>query len=217
LELHQQVTDLKIILARHGDAKNTAGKFHGMKDEPITSKGRSEAYQLAKELKQYHATMIYYSPLSRTRDTAKILGSELAIPTREAPELKPLDNGQFTGKHINKTSIEMLKHYLNNPDVTIPGGQSVNDWARQYLPFFERLFKRKSYKNSSDNTIIFMTHGRNIILTNAYLHGSGLAPNFDKALLVDNKLTTEHGGYAVATPPDKFQIIDSKPTVAGTS
>jgi broad specificity phosphatase PhoE len=201
---------MRIILARHGDAVNSTGKFHGLKDEPITSKGREETYRLAEQLEQYGATMIYYSPLSRNRDTAKILSEELDIPMRVAPELKPLDSGDFEGKSI-KTHLDDFKHYLNNPSEKIPGGQSVNSWARQYLPFFEQYLR-----NKSDETVIFVTHGRNIILSSAYMKKGNLAPDFDKHVLTDNKITTEHGGYAIANG-NQFKIIDTKKVAAGLS
>jgi broad specificity phosphatase PhoE len=201
---------MRIVLGRHGDAANTKGKFHGLKDEPLTSSGRQEAYALAKELKQYHAEIIYYSPLSRCRDTAKILSTELGLPMKAAPPLKPLDSGKFVGKPID-SHIKEFKYYLNNPSEKIPGGQSVNDWAKQYLPFFEQYLRSKS-----KDTVIFVTHGRNIILSDAYMKKGNLAPDFDKHTLADNKKTTEHGGYAIADK-NHFEIIDAKATVAGTS
>lgn len=202
---------MKIILARHGDAVNSSGKFHGLVDEPITSKGREEAYKLAKELKDQDAQMIYYSPLSRTRDTAKILSEELGITRKKSDALKPLDLGSFVGKPIDKY-LDSVKHYLSHTDENFPNGQSVNDWAAQYLPFFERY-----YRNKSNQTIIFMTHGRNILLSKAYILGGKLAPSFDKQVLTDNKDTTEHGGYAIAEPPNSFKIINAKHVMAGQS
>jgi broad specificity phosphatase PhoE len=201
---------MTVILARHGDASNSHGKFHGLKDEPLTSKGRSETYQLAKELKQYKATMIYYSPLKRNRDSAKILSSELGIPARAAPQLKPLDSGIFDGKSTEHHADD-FRHYLQNPNEKIPGGQSVNDWAAQYLPFFEHYLN-----NKSDQTVIFVTHGRNIVLSKAYMRSSGVAPQFDKRVLVDNKTSTEHSGYALAHG-NHFEIIDSKRVSTGMS
>jgi len=201
---------MKIILARHGDAVNSDGKFHGIDDKPLTSEGRSEVYATAKELRQYHPTMIYYCPTQRTRETATILANELNIPRKKSDALLPLDLGTFVGKDSEKF-LSAIKHYLTNPEEKIPGGQSVNDWAKQYLPFFE-----KAFLNKSRDAIIFVTHGRNILLTKAYLSQDKLAPNFDKDVLLDSKTSTEHGGYALVDNKG-FRIMDPKKVIAGQS
>src|SRR5689334_9276344 len=127
---------MKIILARHGDAVNSDGKFHGLEDKPLTSEGRIECYALAKELKKYHATIIYYCPTKRAQETAKILSDELGIVHKKSDALKPLDLGTFVGKPIDKY-LDNVRYYLTNTSTKIPNGQSVDDWAAQYLPFFE--------------------------------------------------------------------------------
>lgn len=203
---------MRIILARHGDAQNSTGKFHGLEDEPITSKGREESYKLANELKQYNPKMIYYSPLSRTRDTASIISDELNIPKKANDNLLPLDLGNFVGKPVDKYRNQ-VKYYLSNPDKKIPGSrESVNDWAGNYLPLFEQYFRHKS-----PETIIFMTHGKNILLSKGYIDKGNLAPDYDKNILTNNNESTEHGGYAIATPPDDFEIVTPKKVAAGTS
>jgi alpha-ribazole phosphatase len=204
---------MKIVLARHGDATNQEGKFHGLIDYPLTEKGRETSYEMARELEKYNPTMIFYSDMSRSKDTAKILHDELNIPMKRAPQLNPLDLGDFVGKSSSGKNLEEVRHYLNNPNEKIPGGQSVNDWAAVYLPFFEKYFQKKG----DNDSIIFVTHGRNIIITKAYLHGHGLAPSFDKSVLADNKVSIEHAGHAVAEPPNKFRIIDSASVAAGKS
>jgi broad specificity phosphatase PhoE len=202
---------MRIILVRHGDSAMSSDKWHGITDEHLSGEGRTEVYKHARELKKYNPVMIYTCPTQRNVDTARILADELHIPVKKNDALLPLDLGKFVGKSRDKHLSE-VRHYLMNPNETIPGGQSVNEWAKQYLPFFERYFK-----NKSDQTIIFVTHGRNIILTKAYLKDGGLAPRFDKDLMVNHKTTTERGGYALVTPPNKLEIVNSKPTKGGLS
>jgi broad specificity phosphatase PhoE len=202
---------MNIILVRHGDVANADHKFHGISNEPLSSKGREEVYRTVKDLKPFNPSMIYYCPTQRTSDTAKILSNELGIARKKSDALLPLNLGNFVGKPID-TFLKSVRHYLANPEEKIPGGQSVNDWAAHYLPFFEKYFR-----NKSNNTIIFVTHGRNILLTKAYIESGELAPNFDKSELINNTETTEHGGYALARMPDHFEIIDSKSVIGGRS
>lgn len=199
---------MKIILARHADAKNQDGVFHGVTNVPLTEEGKDSAYDLAERLQEHKPTMIYSSPVRRSMDTAKILGGVLEIPVRPAKELNPLDLGEFVGKD-SEEYLNDVKYFLENPEEEIPGGQSVKDWANKYLPFFDRLFNHKS-----DQSIIFLTHGRNIVLTRAHLKsGKG----FDPKILSENTISTDHSGYAIAEPPNKFQIVDEKPVKAGQS
>lgn len=198
------------MLARHGDAVGTKGKLHGLQDDPMTSAGRREIYHLATELQAYHPQAIVYSPLSRTRDSAQILSRELGIPAHPAKALLPLDLGHLVGKSTTQYA-DYVRHYLSHPDDPIPGGGTVNAWARAYLPFFERYLT-----HPNTGTIIFMTHGRNIVLSKAYLESGQPAPAFDKATLVNNQESTEHGGYAVATP-GQFEVVTPKPVARGLS
>lgn len=203
---------MRILLVRHGDAVGTKGKFHGLVDNPLTAKGRVEAASAADKLAEYKPNMIYTSPLSRTRETARILSSELGnVPIKTSNALKPLDLGDFVGKPID-TNLDKVKQYLSNPSKKIPGGGTVKDWANNYLPFLEQF-----YKNKSDQTIMFVTHGRNILLSNAYLKAGANAPNFDKSVLLDTDKSTEHGGFAVIDPKSGFSIVTPKSVKAGQS
>jgi broad specificity phosphatase PhoE len=202
---------MRVILVRHGDAVNSNGKFHGLVDNPLTDEGRKEADEIADTVKQFNPSMIYTSPLSRARETAKIIGSKINVPVQSNKALLPLDLGSFVGKPIEQ-NLDKVRHYLDNPNERIPNGGTVNQWARQYLPFFEQL-----HKNKSDQNVVFVTHGRNIILTKAYLKVKGRAPAFDKSVLLNNDKSTEHGGYAVAEPNGNFSIETPKKVMAGQS
>jgi probable phosphoglycerate mutase len=201
---------MRIIIGRHGDSVGTKGKFHGPINHPLTSKGREEAYKLARDVKKYHPSIIYYSPLDRCRDTAKIVASELGIPTKPAKELGPLDVGDYDGKPIDKY-LPRVRYHLMHTDVPFPNGGTVDEWAGKYLPFLERKLEDKK-----NETIMFLSHGRNIVLTKAYIKAGGLAPEFDKETVYDNKVSTEHGGHAIVSP-NHFEIVTPRPVKVGES
>src|SRR5258708_35160269 len=106
---------MRIVLARHGDAQQTTGKFHGRTNDSLTSKGREESYKLAEELKQYNPKMIYYSPVKRCVQTAEILSNELDIPIEESDELTCMNMGHFVGKDID-SNLEKVRQYLLHPN-----------------------------------------------------------------------------------------------------
>ncbi len=201
---------MKIILARHADAQNQDGVFHGMNDTPLTRAGQKEAESLADNLEQYKPQIIYSSDRKRARDTAKIVSDSLGIPMRVAKELRPLDLGEFVGKPVDDYTDD-VRYFLNNPSEQIPGStQSVNQWASNYLPFFDQLFNHKS-----NGSVVFLTHGRNIVLTRAHLKNGGRG--FNPKDLADNTDSTDHAGISIAEPPNKFQIVDHQTVAPGRS
>lgn len=73
-----------IYLFRHGETKwNIEGRRQGQKDSPLTARGRLQAQDNARLLKQHSAldepVIIYASPIGRARDTALIMLDELGI------------------------------------------------------------------------------------------------------------------------------------------
>lgn len=203
----------RVFLVRHGDAVGTTGKFHGLKDNPLTDKGVNEAIDVAKKLGKtgLNFRKIYTSPLSRTRDTAHIISDELGIPVEERKELLPLDLGEYVGKptEIYKDDVQ---HYMQHPKEQIPNGGTVDKWAKSYIPF-----ANKHIYDGTDDNDIFVTHGRNIVLTKADMK-LGNNPRYDNMVLADNDKSTQHGGYAVADGnSNSFKIVDSKKVAAGTS
>jgi len=202
-----------VYLVRHGDAVGTKGKFHGMKDTPLTTKGVQEAQQLAETLSKsgINFKKIYSSPLSRTADTAEIISEATGLPVEYRKELYPLDLGAYVGKSTDEYK-EDVKNLILNPNEPIPNGGSVSQWAKSYIPFANKFL----YDGSDDN-VIFVTHGRNILLTKADIK-LGNNERFDNKWLANNDVSTEHGGYAIANGDEnKFDIITPKQSVAGVS
>ncbi len=202
-----------VYLVRHGDAVGSEGKFHGMKDTPLTTKGVNQATHVASTLANSGKDFkkIYTSPLSRTRDTADIISEAVGSPVEARKELLPLDLGEFVGKPTN-TYNEHVKHYLDNPKEQIPNGGTVDGWAKNYIPFINKLL----YDGSDDNHIV-VTHGRNIILTKADMK-LGNNHRYDNQLLAENDKSTEHGGYAIANGNNNtFRIVTPKKTAVGVS
>lgn len=202
-----------VYLVRHGDAEGTKGKFHGMKDNPLTAQGVNEAISVSKKLANSGIKFkkIFASPLSRTTDTADIISDELGLPVEKRKELLPLDLGLYVGKSTNDYQDD-VRHYMQNPKEQIPNGGTVDKWAKSYIPFANKYI----YDGTDDN-YIFVTHGRNIILTKADMNlGNNL--RYDNMVLADNDTSTQHGGYAVADGNNNsFKIFSPKKTVAGVS
>jgi probable phosphoglycerate mutase len=202
-----------VYLVRHGDAVGTEGKFHGMKDNPLTKQGVNEGMNIARTLRETgtHFKRLYSSPLSRTMDTASFISDELGLPVEPRKELLPLDLGAYVGRPI-KDHEDEVRHYLLHPKEKIVNGESVDNWAHRYIPF-----ANKDLFDGTDDNVIYVTHGRNILLTKADLKlGNNL--KYDNNFLAENGTSTKHGGYAIANGDDKsFKIVTPKKTAAGIS
>lgn len=204
---------MKVLLVRHGDAVNSDHKFHGLENKPLSKEGRKQVEDSIDELKQHDPKMIFTDNLPRTRESASILSGGLDIPVHQTDAVQPLDLGDFVGKDMSDGNREAVRQYLDNPDKQIPGGGTVNEWAKKYLPFLE-----SHVKDESKDTVIHMTHGRNIVLAKAWQKAGSKGTNFDKKALVDNKESTEHGGYAVIDHGNKpIKIMTPKSVPAGQS
>lgn len=203
----------RILLVRHGDAVNGKGHFHGITNEPLTAAGKQEAGEVASKLEQYNPTKVVSSPVKRAVQSADIIGKYLNIPVEKADELDPLDLGEYVGKSVDDHTSE-VKQYLEHPDRTIPGGESVNQWAMHYLP---KLHQDLNDGNDSSH-IIYLTHGRNIILSKAYQQAGSDPKRFDRNTLVssNNNKSTEHGGYAIIDK-DGFELKNPHTVKAGQS
>lgn len=202
-----------VFLVRHGDAVGTKGKFHGLKDVPLTQEGVNEAVHIGSKLANSGIKFkkIFSSPLSRTRDTAEIISEATGLPVEHRNELLPLDLGEYVGKST-ETYKDDVKHFLENPKEQIPNGGTVDKWAKNYIPFANTHL----YDGTDDN-YIYVTHGRNILLTKADMK-LGNNYKYDHDFLAKNDISTEHGGFAVANGDKNFfKIVNPKKTAAGVS
>ena len=77
-----------IYFARHGETVwNVENKICGMTDSPLTEKGRQQARELGRKVKEsgVHIDEILYSPLSRAADTAKAVAEATGCPSAVSP------------------------------------------------------------------------------------------------------------------------------------
>ncbi|PCI20637.1 hypothetical protein COB64_01565 [Candidatus Wolfebacteria bacterium] len=87
-----------IIFIRHGQSEtNASGIIAGNTDTPLTDKGRAQAQDEVKSLKERNITKIISSDLSRSKETAEIIGRELGIKVESWCELHEVDAGDIQG------------------------------------------------------------------------------------------------------------------------
>lgn len=119
-----------ITLLRHGESVgNAESRWQGQADFLLTDTGRAQAKALAERWKREKAKFdfVISSPLSRARETAEIIASQLGLKIEFEPLLMERDNGEFAGL----TAHEVRQNF-QHPDFTTPydpvGTDGEGDW-----------------------------------------------------------------------------------------
>src|SRR5450432_1632085 len=88
-----------MLLARHGQtAWNALGKLQGHTDIELDATGREQAHALAVSLRDAGVTRVWSSDLSRARETAAIIATELALASPDVDaDLRERKFGVFEG------------------------------------------------------------------------------------------------------------------------
>lgn len=159
---------MEIYLLRHGETEwNTAGRFQGRLDSPLTSRGIAQVKAVAQKLAHVAPTIdaMFSSPLGRARQTADILCSLATYPPVQwDSRLQEVSVGSWDGL----THIDI--------DSCWPGvldGTSPFDWffrspdGESYDAAVERV---RDWLTGLDGTVIAVSHGLlGRIIRGAYL------------------------------------------------
>ena len=120
-----------IYFARHGETVwNVENKICGMTDSPLTEKGRQQARELGRKVKEsgVHIDEILYSPLSRAADTAKAVAEATGLPARCEPRLREQCFGKYEGTPRDGAEFRISKtHFADRYD----GGESMMQLAQR--------------------------------------------------------------------------------------
>jgi 2,3-bisphosphoglycerate-dependent phosphoglycerate mutase len=136
----------KLILLRHGESQwNLENRFTGWIDVPLTEKGRKEAYEVGKLLKDIPIDIAFTSVLIRAIDTLdealQGAGQELVTVVKDAA-LNERMYGDLQGLNKAETAekfgADQVKIWRRSYDVAPPNGESLKDTASRTLPYFDK-------------------------------------------------------------------------------
>ena len=127
-----------MYFARHGETEwNALRRYQGRSDIPLNSRGRSQASLLGKRICSLEPEAIFYSPLGRARETARIVGSlwrkyDLCEPLEE---LQEWDFGLWEGltvEQIESSYGSLYSRWRKDPGKeTPPEGESLEALKRR--------------------------------------------------------------------------------------
>lgn len=131
-----------LLLIRHGQndvmARALAGRMPGVH---LNQVGRSQADQLAENLKLQPIRAIYSSPLERAMETAAPLAACLNLPIQVQDGLLEIDYGRWQGrtyKQLQHTKLWKILHQEPSR-VRFPAGETLEEAQRRLVTSLENI------------------------------------------------------------------------------
>ncbi len=155
-----------LVLVRHGESEwNAEGIWTGWTDIALSDKGRQEAKDAGKQIKDIKFDIAYTSHLSRAKETLSIIEQVLGVslPTIKNSALNERDYGIYTGKNkwevekeIGEENFKKLRRGWNYPVVN---GETLKDVYSRVVPYYKQeiLPKLKGGKN-----VLISAHGNSL-------------------------------------------------------
>ena len=157
----------KLILLRHGESQwNSENRFTGWIDIGLTDKGRREAFEAGKLLRDIPIDCAFTSVLVRAIDTLTeaLRGADQElVPIAKDVALNERMYGDLQG--LNKTECTekfgeaQVKIWRRSYDIAPPNGESLKTTALRTLPYFDK------------NILPLVKQGKNVLIS---AHGNSL-------------------------------------------
>jgi broad specificity phosphatase PhoE len=162
-----------IYLARHGETDDNARHVvQGSIDTPLNARGREQARELARQVRDLGIKAIWTSQLSRAVETAQIVGDALGIEPRVDDRLAESRRGSWEGRSL--TEIEQSEPEAwaawkrGGADFRFPGGgESLAEHQARVLAVIEAI-------RAGDQPALVVSHGGTIRTAICANHPNGL-------------------------------------------
>jgi len=148
-----------VLLVRHGATEwNETKRAQGQADIPLSPRGRAQAGDIARDLRDVDVAAVYSSDLVRALDTATAIAGEHDLEVRVDPGFREVDQGEWTGlttAEIKARWPELwgpARHYSARP-----GGESPEQVRKRALAALERVARAHP-----DETVVVVSHGGTI-------------------------------------------------------
>lgn len=121
-------------MIRHGETDWSCQKrYCGFTDVALNQKGRDQARQLSKRLREKKVHKVYSSDMKRALEFAKIVLRD--TPIEQSSGLREMNFGIFEGltyQEIIDRYQEIYTRWIEAPlDVAIPGGEGLRDLSKR--------------------------------------------------------------------------------------
>lgn len=177
---------MKITLVRHSEViKKYQGKYNGHIDIPLSKKGKEDAKELAKKLRNITFDKIYCSDLLRAKETLEAFNHTLEpIYTKE---LREKSWGRHEGKSFEDIESEGIEYIDFEQWISALDGENIQRYRESVKEYFyDTIFKQDA------QNILVVTH-------------SGLI----KTLLSLTKNISLEEAFAISLPYSSYITLDT--------
>lgn len=142
---------MKIHAIRHGQTElNVKGLINGTIPDSLTDAGKEQAKLAAKSLPS-SIKHIYSSPLTRARQTAEILNTDLQLPITYHDELMEVNFGELQGTPFLE---EYQQKHINLDYDWRPSGECFDDVKKRVLKILTEI-----KQDNGDGEALIVCHG----------------------------------------------------------
>jgi broad specificity phosphatase PhoE len=156
----------KIWFIRHAESEANVQRIYdnGESTFGLTANGLEQAKAIARSFSSLAIRHVYTSPILRAMQTAQAICITTDREMRIAPELSEYNMGIYEGTSslpgspgaISDAETKVQWYQRGDHDARSPGGESLNDMKRRFLPFL----RRATESGGNDPGILMMvTHG----------------------------------------------------------
>jgi broad specificity phosphatase PhoE len=169
------------FFVRHGESEaNAAHRFSGRTDSPLTERGRKQAEVVAAALDAVPFDRIVATPLSRSLDTALVIGRRRKMPVDVVDDLIEIDVGDRTGATFDE--VAGLPDWKEDGFVAWPNGETLEQVLERALRALRRI-----HRESDGGTVLVIGHGGvTRILVSHFL---GILPKLDHSPATNTNVT----------------------------
>lgn len=161
----------RIFFVRHGEVINPYGICYGrLPGFPLSPLGEKEIINTARLLSKNKMSVLYASPLLRTKQTAEIISNALNLPIRYSDDLLEIDT-PMEGKSIAYIYANTV-NFNNFASEENKTGETIEDVARRMQKFIDEIKETHAGEN-----IVAVTHGDPIMIIKAIIGGLPLEIN----------------------------------------
>lgn len=148
---------------RHGNSTaNTSGILAGWAPGVhLDASGKEQVQELAQRLREVPITQLVSSPLQRTLETARIIGSGHTVDIVKDKRVGELNYGYWTGEQLKKLAKDSLFAAVqaHPSSVTFPGGESMQAAANRAVTAC-RDWAITAQQDSGDQAVVLIvSHG----------------------------------------------------------
>ncbi len=154
-----------LFVVRHGKTDwNNRKKTMGRMDLPLCSEGILESQELRDKLKNNKIDLIISSPLTRAKETAKIINENKNVEIVYDDRLLERNMANLEGRAYLEDNDRLWDININTDDYYI---ETMEEFKDRVFGFMDDI--SKSYSNKD---VLLVTHGGVTALINCYFDGT---------------------------------------------